>query len=94
MASKDIQDALVCAMCLFTMLFSISPCSYSVVDCGELNPPVNGMVNVSGTTTNSTASYSCDEGYDLVGVSTRTCLSSGDWSHDEVECKRELFLHI
>ena len=68
---------------------------YADIDCGELEPPANGAVNVSGTTYNSTATYSCDEGYVLVGVSTSTCLGSGNWSNgDVVECTRKRYASI
>ncbi|CAI8013734.1 CUB and sushi domain-containing protein 2, partial [Geodia barretti] len=51
-----------------------------VVDCGELMDPENGAVNVTNTTFNSTATYSCNGGYNLVGDATRTCLASASWS--------------
>ena len=53
----------------------------SVVDCGELMAPENGTVSTSPDTTfTSTATYSCNDGYTLEGVTTRTCLASGSWS--------------
>ena len=50
------------------------------VDCGQLNDPDKGYVNTSGTTYNHVATYSCMEGYQLHGLSVRTCIASGHWS--------------
>ena len=52
----------------------------AVVSCGELAGTDNGAVDVSDTTFNSTATYSCNDGYSIVGDTTRTCLASGLWS--------------
>ena len=41
----------------------------------------------SNTLYNSTATYSCEDGYSLVGVPVRTCLSSGNWSGDTPSCQ-------
>ena len=50
------------------------------MDCGTLSDPANGQVNhTSGTTLGQTATYSCNTGYNLVGNSTRTCQSTGNW---------------
>ncbi|CAI8036467.1 Sushi, von Willebrand factor type A, EGF and pentraxin domain-containing protein 1 [Geodia barretti] len=57
------------------------------VDCGSLTDPVNGAVTVTNTTFNSTATYSCNDGYSLVGDTTITCLASGLWSGDEPTCR-------
>ena len=35
---------------------------------------------VSGLTVGSTATYSCNEGYNLNGVEERVCQSDGEWS--------------
>ena len=35
----------------------------------------------------STATYSCEAGYNLVRVPVRTCLSSGNWSGDTPYCQ-------
>ena len=65
----------------------------SIVDCGELVPPSNGMVSyTSGTLLGSMATYMCDAGYDLVGGDTlHTCGSDGNWSGMEPpNCLRKL----
>lgn len=62
----------------------------SVVGCGGLESPENGTVDLrEGTTFNSTAFYGCDDTFELVGNSTRVCLSSGLWSSEPPVCKRE-----
>ena len=59
-----------------------------VVDCGSLADPVFGEVQTSGTTFNSTATYSCNDGYNLVdGDMMRTCLASGSWSGTPPTCR-------
>ena len=56
----------------------------SAVDCGS--PPVGGLnieeTLVSGTTYNSTATYSCELGYQLVpgAVEVNLCNTSGNWT--------------
>ena len=65
----------------------------SVVDCGGLDSPENGTVDLSeGTTFGSTAFYSCDEIFELDGNSTRVCLSSGVWSDEPPNCYSEYHL--
>ena len=64
-----------------------------MVDCGSLEAPGNGTIDLSeGTTFGSTAFYSCDENFELVGNSTRVCLSSGVWSNAPPVCYREYYL--
>ncbi len=67
-------------------------CSYSTaVDCGPLIVP-NGQVSTSsGTTFMNTATYTCDNGYNLIGVSDRTCQANGAWSLTAPTCDRECF---
>ena len=60
--------------------------SRAAVDCGVLQPPLNGQVMVFGTTLGSQALYNCDEGYILLGSTSRVCESNGRWSGDEPEC--------
>ena len=60
----------------------------TVVDCGALQDPKNGMVTVSDTVFNSMATYSCNTGYSLMGDAMRMCQSSGLWSGSETACER------
>ena len=56
------------------------------VDCGNLPSPQNGEVHLQQTTLGSVATYTCNLGYDLVGVGSATCLPSGVWSDGTPEC--------
>ena len=51
---------------------------------------MNGQVQQQSLQYQSTASYTCHEGYLLVGGSERMCLDSGVWSGEEPDCDREL----
>ena len=39
----------------------------------------------------STATYQCDDGYELFGPSVRTCHSSGKWTGDLPYCGKYIF---
>ena len=59
-------------------------------DCGPLFDPENGNVDTSdGTLEGDVASYECDSGFTLEGVSSRTCTASG-WSDKEPSCESML----
>ena len=60
------------------------------VDCGNLSGVVNGMVETVATIFGSVANYSCDNGYELVGPSTRTCQANGSWSDIDPLCKGKI----
>lgn len=60
----------------FLVYISSSP----TVDCPPLMDPPGGRVNIPSLTQGSTATYSCNEGYMLVGDSTRTCEASAMWT--------------
>ncbi len=54
---------------------------HAAVDCGPRASPINGQVETTPSTTfTSTATYSCSNGYDLVGITERVCEADGDWS--------------
>ena len=57
------------------------------VDCGSLSVVVNGMVKTVATTFGSVANYSCNNGYEIVGPSTRICQANGSWSDTDPLCK-------
>ncbi|CAI8033447.1 CUB and sushi domain-containing protein 1, partial [Geodia barretti] len=56
------------------------------IRCPDLTDPANSMVMVAGTTPGDAATYTCNEGYKLDGVSTRTCGPDGQWSPEEPKC--------
>ena len=59
---------------------------HTVVDCGLLEAPENGVININTTTFNSIATYGCDSGFEVNGIQTRTCGASGNWSDSEPAC--------
>ncbi len=61
----------------------------TAIDCGSLPAPENGNIVLSDTTFRSTARYSCEAGFGLVGVSVRTCEASGEWSGTAPFCQSE-----
>ncbi|XP_060560575.1 sushi, von Willebrand factor type A, EGF and pentraxin domain-containing protein 1-like [Ruditapes philippinarum] len=59
----------------------------SIIDCGRPDDLMNGTINTSnGTTYGSTATYSCDEGLDIIGDVTRICDANGKWSKTKPDC--------
>ena len=57
--------------------------------CTNLTDPSNGRVTADGTTFLSTATYTCDHGYRLIGDNTRTCGAGGQWSSYQPRCERK-----
>ncbi|KAH3836216.1 hypothetical protein DPMN_109587 [Dreissena polymorpha] len=55
-------------------------------DCGPLNSPANGKININGTTFGNSVSYTCTFGYALIGDMSRVCLASGLWSGSDPVC--------
>ena len=71
----------------------------AAVNCGALPPVRHGRRVTNGTMFQSVANYTCDNGYNLVGVQSRTCESSAIWSGNEPMCEgttvnNTLFLRI
>ncbi len=62
----------------------------AAVDCGKLDDPDYGEVDFSSTKFKSKATYSCDDGFFLVGDETRVCQANGKWSGEAPICKRQL----
>jgi len=77
---------LFCRLSSFYGLISLSP----VVDCGPLPSPVNGTISFTQTVFNSSALYSCDNGYLPSGPTMRTCQENGAWSGNNTTCERML----
>ena len=55
--------------------------------CGELSNPDNGRVEVSSNKVGGVATYSCNDGYRLVGDDTRVCKDSGSWDGTMPSCE-------
>ena len=70
--------------------------THTVILCSVLTAPDNGTIEFSTTSqllgVGTTATYSCDPGYVLVGETSRTCEdtnsgTTGAWSGDDPICK-------
>jgi len=72
---------------MVTLSIFVTYANNYLVDCGDLDSPANGDVSYTTTTEGSVADYSCDEGYDLVGVTQRICQSNNTWSGDVPTCE-------
>ncbi len=65
------------------------------VNCGDLTDPSNGAVNTSsGTTFNMNATYTCNTGYNLIGITPRTCQANETWSGSEPTCNRKFYISL
>ena len=60
--------------------------THTLVDCGSLQSPSNGDVTYTATTVGSVATYTCNAGYELNGVSVRACQIDGTWSGSQPSC--------
>jgi len=59
----------------------------AAVDCGSLISPMNGSMLGSKTVFPNSIEFSCDEGFDLLGSTIRTCKSDGQWNGNTTICK-------
>ena len=64
------------------------------VSCPSLDAPVNGMITCllgdDGVPSyEDTCTYTCNDGYELIGSATRTCQSDKSWSNSAPTCTRE-----
>ena len=59
----------------------------TALECDILEPPSDGQVSQTGTLAGSVATYSCNQGFTLVGEETRVCQANGEWSDEEPFCK-------
>ncbi|XP_050719319.1 uncharacterized protein LOC127000000 isoform X1 [Eriocheir sinensis] len=60
-------------------------------ECVDLDNPPNGFVDVKGKVVGSVATYSCKEGYHLIGQVTRHCQANGIWTSAPPECRENLY---
>lgn len=57
-------------------------------ECPSPLPLLNGRIYTSGYTQGSSITYECNEGYELVGIIVRLCLSTLEWSGNDPYCQR------
>lgn len=60
---------------------------FPVISCEVLLPVVNGEVIFPSTEYGAVATYSCNFGFILTGVITRTCELEGKWSGSTPFCQ-------
>ena len=67
-----------------------------MIDCGDLTDPEDGQVIFTpgvvatiDTGLVAVATYTCSEGYSLVGDATRTCQANSQWDGAEPSCMCE-----
>ena len=64
------------------------------VNCGLLPNIPNGSVVLNGITFGSVATYSCIEGFVVMGIVTRTCGADEVWSGNEPSCPPIDTMHL
>jgi len=57
-----------------------------LVLCYQLEAPDNGKMECTGNQYEDVCTFSCDDGYELIGSDTRTCQSDANWSGSKAEC--------
>ena len=70
-----------CSSCIEDVLLYLL--NSTEILCEELQNPTNGQVSMTGQ---STATYTCDSGYELVGDEVRRCVDE-EWTGQEPTCK-------
>jgi CUB/sushi domain-containing protein len=69
-------------------------CQRVVAMCTILKTPANGTLILTGTSHGSTATYTCDSGFALVGSETLICGEDGMWSDPPPVCQRVVAVYI
>ena len=82
-------NAIVSPFCQFRIEYIKQFLIPIAVDCGPLKAPYGGSVSGSSTTFGSTATYACNYGFTLVGVSRVQCQANGQWSGPTPSCQGE-----
>ena len=59
----------------------------AAIKCPYLQIPLNGIVRVSGTIMGSSADYTCNSGFKLIGIAWRKCQDNGEWSGEPPTCQ-------
>lgn len=79
---------------LYAIVYTVRTFTYhesinTVVDCGALDPPLDGSVELTGTGVGDKAYYSCNTGFTLEGKERRVCQENGEWSDTAPSCAGE-----
>lgn len=86
-----IPDSVGVLAIYFALFLNVGLLDYTfaqVIECGHPAVPINSRVSLSDDKrlVNSTASYKCDDGYELFGSSSLTCSPSGHWTGELPFC--------
>ena len=63
---------------------------YAGIECPDIVAPQNGERFYTSRVVGSDASFTCNEGYTLLGVRSVTCLETGQWSEVPPICESKL----
>lgn len=63
-----------------------TPCSFVVISCGWLAPPIDGKKEGTTYLQGATVRLLCDDGFVLQGSAERTCRADGTWSEGDTFC--------
>ncbi len=79
--------------CYYNLYHAVS--FYSEISCDRLTNPLNGQVQFSSSSIGSIATYTCNNGYNLVGsIHQRICRPDGEWSGEEPRCASKWIIII
>lgn len=67
--------------------------AYLEITCNLPSSPTNGQVVTTSLTHGSKAFYSCDLGYEHVGVLIRVCQFTGLWSESRPTCRGQILFY-
>lgn len=59
----------------------------SIVEGSHFQAPINGHVLAYDNGLQVTIIYQCDDGYNLTGSASRTCMSDGRWTRHLPQCR-------
>uniref|UniRef100_A0A8C8AQF1 Sushi, von Willebrand factor type A, EGF and pentraxin domain-containing protein 1 n=1 Tax=Otus sunia TaxID=257818 RepID=A0A8C8AQF1_9STRI len=73
-------------VCASSGNWNSTPPACNIVSCGSPPAIKDAVINGNNFTFGNTVSYTCKEGYTLVGPATIECLASGEWSVSHQQC--------
>ena len=75
-------------------IFTLYLDTFLEIQCDDLSVPSNGaIISCSSGSTGvgyegDTCNFTCNTGYELIGIDNRTCQSDGTWSGNETRCSK------
>ena len=79
--------AMVCRYLLCTNII------FTLLDCPVLQQPDYGSISfvLNNPKHGNTVSFSCNDGYNLLGSAERTCMPNGEWSGASATCQGKYY---